>query len=711
MLLAATAVAASAWLVYGGSLRAPFIFDDVDAIDKNPSVTHPVSAWNALNPPFYKPTSARPLANLSLAINYRLGGMNPLGYHALNMILHIGTAILLLAVLHRALLLDYFQGKFDNAALPLAACCALLWAVHPLQTEAVQYVTQRTEIMAGLFYFATVYSALRFWAAGSKAARAVWLILAALACIFGMASKQMMVSALPVILIFERTFVAGSFRSALRRSFPLYLALLPGYVLLYFLNRAGPHASSAGFHTSVSAHDWWMTQSKVLFMYLKLAIWPFPLAMHYDITYLRSIGDAWMWLTMAACLTAAGLVLLWRRYAAGFVIVSVLLILSPTLIVPMPSEIAAERRMYLPLAAIITLVVTSFCRFLDGRGFPTKTAFAAGTVSLVFGWISFNRVALYRDPMALWTDTLEHQSNDFLALTNLADCFMNVGDYHRAGDLLQRAALVRPHDATIWNTLGVIGLQTGRNADAVASFKAGLSRVPNDQKLLNNLALALLMSGRLPEAEEACQNALRADPNDVVAWTNLGQLTAQQGQIDKAIEYFQHAIALRPDDPANLDAYRSLGKAYLATGKPAEAIGAYQHALRLNPGDAISCCKLGDAYLQTGRADFASEQFTKALAIRPKYPDALEGMGDAMKESGRLKEAQEHFRAAIDLNPQNAGVFFKLAQVYDLQGQTSSAARSAELALRLAAEQGQTALAAKVQEWITKHQKSQSPGN
>src|SRR5262249_57747569 len=115
----------------------------------NPAVTRPASLWHSLDPPFYKPTSARPLANLSLARNYRLGGMDPRGYHVVNVILHNLGAMVLLAIVRRALLLDHFEGRFNETATIIALLSALIWALHPLQTEAVQYITQRTEVMAG----------------------------------------------------------------------------------------------------------------------------------------------------------------------------------------------------------------------------------------------------------------------------------------------------------------------------------------------------------------------------------------------------------------------------------------------------------------------------------------------------------------------------------------------------------------------------------
>src|SRR5262249_20614235 len=162
------------------------------------------------------------------------------------------------------------------------------WALHPLQTEAVIYVTQRTELMMGFCYLAVLYSSLRYWAAESSAAKTTWIVLASLACLAGMASKEVMVSAPIVVLLYDRTFLAGSFRAALQKSWPLYAGLAVGWLLLLALNFGQPRGESAGFHHDVLPHVWWATQCKVLLMYLKLCIWPWPLVIHYGTPYLET---------------------------------------------------------------------------------------------------------------------------------------------------------------------------------------------------------------------------------------------------------------------------------------------------------------------------------------------------------------------------------------------------------------------------------------
>ena len=196
--------------------------------------------------------------------------------------------MLLWAIVARTLRLDYFQGRFDRVAEPLSFAAALVWALHPVNTESVVYVTQRTELMMGMFYLATLYLQHSLLDRRSRpAARATCLVLATLACLSGMLCKEMMASAPAMVLLFERTFVTGSFRRALDRSWPLYVGLALAWVPVLALNYYGPRTPAAGFGMGVAAHEWWFTQAKVLFLYLKLAVWPWPLVIHYEIPYLE----------------------------------------------------------------------------------------------------------------------------------------------------------------------------------------------------------------------------------------------------------------------------------------------------------------------------------------------------------------------------------------------------------------------------------------
>ena len=167
----------------------------------------------------------RPVVSLTLAINYALGGMNVWGYHAVNLAIHILAAWTLFGVMRRTLLLPALQERFGSAATPLALAAALLWTIHPLQTESVTYVIQRTESLVGLFYLLTLYCVIRGADVRPASDRPGTRAPSAASCLLGMATKEVMVTAPLIVLLYDRTFLAGSFREAWRRRCGLYLAL------------------------------------------------------------------------------------------------------------------------------------------------------------------------------------------------------------------------------------------------------------------------------------------------------------------------------------------------------------------------------------------------------------------------------------------------------------------------------------------------------
>src|SRR5436190_6840705 len=354
-------------LVYGRALDAPFVFDDHDAIARNTSIR---SLWpligtdehrGPLNPVRDLPTSARPLVNYSFALNYHFGGLNLAGYHVVNIVIHFLTAILLFAIVRRTLRLPYFRGQFDSVAGCLALAAALLWSLHPLHTEAVIYTTQRTELMMAWFYLATLYCSLRYWSTlpipfkerqreGSSVVvdharpgshRVLWLTLAIVACLCGMLSKEVMVSAPLIVLLFERTFVTGSFAQSLRRSWHLYLGLALTWIPLVVLSADSPRSFSSGFHLCDNIFVYWFTQCKVLLMYLKLAVWPWPLRCAYELPHVDTIVTFCMYVIPVLLMSVFAVALLKRNHPVGFAFVFMAAILAPTSIMPILTEMAA----------------------------------------------------------------------------------------------------------------------------------------------------------------------------------------------------------------------------------------------------------------------------------------------------------------------------------------------------------------------------------
>jgi tetratricopeptide (TPR) repeat protein len=628
------------YLTYGQAVDAPFIFDDPPSIENNPSITRlwPLvgdeSARGPLNPPKDLPTSGRPLVNLTFALNYHFGGLNPVGYHLFNIAIHFLAAILVGLIVRRMLRLNFFEDRFNSVSGPLAFLSALLWSLHPLNTETVVYVTQRTELMVGLFYLATVYASLRYWATARATGRKAWLMLGALACLAGMASKEVMVTAPVIVLLMERTFFTGSFRQALRRSWPLYGGLAVGWILLLALNFGHPRAGSAGFGLSMSPIVYWFTQAKVLWMYLKLVVWPWPLLIHYQMPYLETFGQAWPWLAATGALVIGTVALLWRRYAAGFVGTWVLLILSPTLIVPIITEVAAERRMYLPLAALLPLAVAgsywlalqSWKQFssasvrskdparsaMGSRGAIYAASVAALSVAVVWSFVDEHRLAAFHDPIMFWQDTIDHEPDDFVAHNNLGAELMRAARPQEAIEPLHQALRLNPKHFESRINLGTALMRVGRLSEAIGEYQQVLQHYPNSVPGLCDLGIVLGKAGKMQEAMDQLRAAAKIDPHNSAVSYNLGLLLARTRRLPEAIEQFRTALVA---DPNYFEANVNLGAALATVGQPQEAVGHFQKALEIKPDDCGAYFNLALAYDAMDRTSDALAAATKSLEL------------------------------------------------------------------------------------------------
>src|SRR5580700_10360835 len=208
--LACAMIVLAALAVYYNSFSVPLIFDDALSIINNPTIHKLESAFS---PPPNECVGGRPILNFTFALNYALAGLNVWGYHAFNLLIHALAGLTLFGLLRRTLSRPPLNGRFGVAALPLALAVAVIWTVHPLQTEAVTYVSQRAESLMGLFYLLTLYGFIRSVESHTPAR---WQVFSFLACLLGTMSKEIIVTAPVMVLLYDYTFVAGSFHEAWR---------------------------------------------------------------------------------------------------------------------------------------------------------------------------------------------------------------------------------------------------------------------------------------------------------------------------------------------------------------------------------------------------------------------------------------------------------------------------------------------------------------
>lgn len=720
LILGASLLVLAALTVYWNSLETAFVFDDIPAVERNATLRQLWPPWQALNPPNDgSGVSGRPLVNLSFAVNYAVGGQKVRGYHLANTTLHALAALTLWGLLRRTMRLDSAEPQPHSGY--FAWICALLWSVHPLLTESVVCVVQRNEILGSLFYLLTLYSFSRGVSAAREAGLSVssskassesrWLALSVLSCLAGMASKEIVATAPLLVLLYDRTFAAGTFRTAWSLRKKYYTALAATWLLLAWLvwqNRQ--RGGTVGFGLRVSPWEYLLTQCQAIVIYFKLSFWPHPLVLDYGWPVVRSLGEVWWQALLVLTLLMATVVALVRKPVVGFLGACFFVILAPSSsFVPLVSQTVAEHRMYLPLAAVLVLVVAGG-QTLVGR----KALLVAMAAAILLGVTTVYRNRDYRTELAIWSDTVAKCPDNARAQGNLGRAYLGLGRWAEAVAACSEELRLAPgYNGDARANLGRALTELGRAADALPYFEDGLRRKPDSFDIHNNYGIALAALGRWPEAEiqyEAAvllrpdfaelhnnfantlakvgrlpealvhyETALRLAPDFVDAEVNWGRALAEAGRMEEALTHFENVVRARSDASGQAD----LAGALAAAGRTDEAVAHYELALQQQPDRALTHCGLGNALARLGRFAEAIGQYEAAVRLQPAMVEAQHNLGAALMRTGRSTEALPHFEETVRLLPNSADAHHELALVLGGLKQLDQAARHEEEALRL----------------------------
>jgi len=496
-------------LAYGNSFTAPFVFDDTSSVLNNDSIRHLWPIDNALSPPSVAGVGGRPVFNLSLAVNYALGGLNVWGYHALNLAIHLLAGLTLLGVVRRTLQQPALREHFGAAANELALATAVLWIVHPLQTESVTYVSERCESLMGLFYLLTLYCFIR-GTASPDAGR--WFTLSIAMCLLGMATKEVMVTAPLIVLLYDRTFVAGSFRAAWKRRWRVYAGLAATWGLVGYL-MVGLHYRDVGYGLGLTWQAYAMTECRSVVNYLCLAIWPHPLVFDHGSDIISNLAEAAPY-ALILLLLATGVIITLKRWPSiGFLGAWTFVILAPaSSVIPVVGQPMAEHRMYLPLAAVVTLVVMGVYALMGRRSVGVFLVLAVG-----LGILTAERNEDYRTKLSIWTDTVAKSPNNVRARCNLGRALLNAGKMPEAIDQYEQALRIQPNFAPAHDSLANALVKEGQVDEAIRHYKLALRFDPGLADAHYDFAVALEKSGRVPEAIQQYAQALSLRPGYTAA--------------------------------------------------------------------------------------------------------------------------------------------------------------------------------------------------
>lgn len=634
-------------IAYQQAWYSGYIWDDNFYVTGNATLRDLHGLWRiwfevAATPQYY------PLVHTSFWLEYQVWGLNPVGYHVVNVFLHALAAVLLWRVLVRL-------------QVPGAWLAAAIFGVHPVEVESVAWITERKNVLSAVFYFAAAVAYLRFAAirdAAIPGRRCLYFYLGSLALfIFALLSKTVTCS-LPAALLLVRWWKTGRLR---RQD---VLPLLPFFAIGLALGLCTVwieqhQVGAQGAAWSFTFIERFLIAGRALWFYAGKLFWPAKLTFIYP-RWDISVGDGWQWLFPFAA-GAVIATLWWARARIGRgPLVAVLFFagtLGPALgfvnVFPFRYSFVADHFQYLASVGLIVL---------GAAGLNRLRRFVPAMLLALLAVLTWRQVGIYRDVDTLWRDTLNKDPVSWMARNNL----------------------------------GVALLEKGRFDEALAHFQQALEGNPNKAEVLNNIGDALLGMGRISESFPHLQKALEMEPNRPDVLSNLGNAMLRSGRVDEAIVHLQKALELYP---SYVPALNYLGAALLQKTRVDESFTHLQKALEIDPEHKSAHFNLANTLLQMGRVDEAVAHLQKVLTIDPDDAQAQKNMAWVLatwpeariRDGAKAIELAERANQLTESRDPIIGV--TLAAAYAETGRFSDAIRTAETALQLAADSGNVALA------------------
>ena len=561
-------------VAFGSSLYGPFVFDDIAAIVENPTIRHVADLRRVLAPPSDNgiTVGGRPLLNFTFALNYAFGGLSVVGYHVVNVLIHLAATLALYGIVRRTLAMAGCSADLRRAAGGIAFVSALVWAAHPLQTESVTYVVQRAESLMGLLFLTTLYAFVRY----TETKRGTWFGLCVLSCAAGMAAKEVMVAAPLVVLLFDRIFISSKWRDLWRRHGRVHAILFSTWLLLGLVvamagNRGGTIGPAAGI-------AWWeyaLCQARGIWRYLRLSAWPDPLILDYGSDFV-GLGTALPFLILDLLLIAVIARGLQAGRHAAFLGAVFLCILAPSSsVVGGSRQMLAEHRMYLPLAAVVAGAAVLAFRVLGRRALVVGMMLGG---ALLMTTVARNRV--YQTEFRLWSDTVAKRPLNASGHVNLGLALQCMNRSEEAMAEYRLAAQLDPNSSDAHNDIGALLFAAGQSTEAIAELTTAVTLRPTFAAAEANLGGILASTGRAAEGIPHLERAVELAPESVDAQNNLAIALLEENRLEEARVHARRALEA---DPRSAEAHNSLGLAAMKSHQLAEAAQEFAAALQLDP--------------------------------------------------------------------------------------------------------------------------------
>jgi Flp pilus assembly protein TadD len=539
-------------LIYADTLTTPFIFDDISNIRDNPHIRVPsLSLKNLTRAGFQSPDSSRPVANISFALNYYFNGFNLVGFHLVNILIHIFGGIFLYFFVQATLKTPWLRARFEICGwVPFFT--ALIWLVHPLQTQSVAYLVQRMNSLAAMFYIVSMLFYVKFRLNEGK--RGKWLLLGGcvLTGLLAIGTKQI-AATLPVfIFLYEWYFFQGFGLKWGRRHF-----LVLGGILLFLIIISLIYLDHDPVIKILSAYkdrgftllQRLLTQFRVVIFYVSLLLWPQPsrLNLDHDFSLSYSLTDPVTTLISMMVITALIALAIVAAKREPLLSYGILWFFGNLAIESsvVGLELVFEHRNYLPSMLIILAMVALVFRYVKPTWIGVVFLCA---VAILFTLWTFERNRVWMDELSLYRDCAEKSPAKARPHNNFGAILLRRGRQLEAIDEFQAALRIKPDFADAHYNLGNALVAQGNFTKGIYHFSEALGLQPGKVKALNNMAATLVLLERYPEAIENFKKALKINPADPDLHRNLAFVMKKQGDLEGARYHFTRVLEINPEN-------------------------------------------------------------------------------------------------------------------------------------------------------------------
>lgn len=622
-------IAAIGILAYTNSLKVPFYFDDSRNIVSNKLVKD-LSFTHDL----WQDYPSRFIAFFTFALNYHINGLNVSGYHLVNLAIHILTAWMVYALI--LTIAESPKGsawrlKIFSWRLPLIV--SLLFIAHPIQTEAVAYITQRMASLAALFYISTIVFSGQSLISRRKSLKIIFYISSLVTLMLALSTKENAFS-LPIsLMLFNIVFFSNSLKSKIKTLAPHFMTTASlFYIYIYALHNQSVYTKNgvlpeATFGDPISNIDYLLTQSHIIIRYLMLLLVPVRQNLDYDPAIIHSPDPGTLIaIGFIICLITSAWKLRQKSPLIGFGILFFFIGLSiESTIVPI-QEVMAEHRLYLPsVGFFITLIIIVFWA-IDHFLYPRQSKILQTTTTIILLiiliFLTIKRNALWNDPVAFWEDAVSQSPLKGRASRNLSFAYLARGDVEKALTEAQRSYNVRPNYPSMRH-LGFMYQAAGKSEQSIRILEQALVYLPSDLLARKYLITAYLDTNNISMAQKHIDQIKEHLPNDPASFELQGNLYTKIGKINLAKDEYEKGLSV---DSYDILFYTNLSSIYINEAEFSKAYSLLQKGLTIDPANAKIYNNLAVYYYKQSDYLNAYQALQKALSIDPNNKDALENI-------------------------------------------------------------------------------------